>query len=64
MKTIKHVKTAVFIALILYNYAQTILYMNNKIAFIRLDTLEGKDYTYILRTIIKYLNTKSGQGGE
>ncbi len=46
------------------NYAQTILYMNNKIAFIRLDTLEGKDYTYILRTIIKYLNTKSGQGGE
>ncbi len=48
-----------------HNYAHSILYMNNNVDFIRLETLDGDDYTYILRTIKKFLkNNKAGKGGE
>lgn len=39
-----------------YNYAQTILYMNNAVSMVRLGNLEGYDYTTLLRLIKRYLN--------
>jgi len=36
------------------NYAQTILYMNNQVEFIKIENLDGEDYSFILRKIREF----------